>query len=438
MIGITHLREKHMHLKKIYTIAALLAVVLLAIPTAYAGGGKKRKRMNNPDDPNVFDWDSSLNEAEESAAEDKDAKKPVMAVVYRPGNEEDKKALERLSSWPSARDHSHKDVAAVKISADDPDMKKLCESFNVKSLPVIFWMDPQGNVLSMQSFPQLATELDKVPAGWAALTSKVDAFLKDHMDRGQKYAAQGKLREAYREFALLSQFRGPLPALASDRRKFVAEQWNKLLNIAKQTADKKQRAVILKGIERETVGLDIERDMHEAIALIGSAEIVKPAEKDATPANANQPVVADKGGQTAAQGSAVPQPPAAPEGLKAIAQEKPPEVKTLGDLASAAPSVAKQESDDGPMGGILLGRDAKLKDAYAQLQGAMADYRKATADATDRGPARNGLLKSAYEKFSGCMNAIEEATAAKADAQLDKLQTQISMMMYGCLKYQSL
>ena len=87
----------------------------------------------------------------------------------------------------------------------------------------------------------------------------------------------------------------------------------------------------------------VEREMHDAITLIGSSEIVKTTEKEGQPAqaaNANQPAQADKAGAAAPQPpSAAPQPPAAVDALKAVAQEKPPEVKTLGDLASAAPVV---------------------------------------------------------------------------------------------------
>lgn len=420
-------------MRVVKNIVILAALLLLILPSAYAGGGKGKKKKNmNPDDPNVFDWHDSLNDAEETVVEDKDNKTAVMAVVFRPGNDDDKKALDRLGEWPSARDHSHKDVAAVKVHADDAEIKKLCETFNVKALPVIFWMDAQGNVLSMQQFPQVASELDKVPASWAALTSKVNTFLKEHMDKGQKFAAQSKLREAYREFSLVSQFKGPLPALATDRRKFVVEQWTKLLTVAKQV-DAKQRAIIVKGVERETVGLDIERDMHDAIAQIAAPEPVKPAAPDANAAAPTETAVA------APPAPATPAAPVAtPEAPKPVAAAKPVEVKTLGDLASASPATTKTEADDSPMASALQGRDGKLKDANGQLQAAMADYRKATSDSMDRGPARNTLLKSAYEKFGLCMTAIEEATTAKADAQLDKLATQISMMMYGCLKYQSL
>jgi hypothetical protein len=418
--------------KTISRLAVLLGAMLVLLPCAYAGGGKGgKKKKDNPDDPTVFDWHDTLNEAEEWATEEK---KPVMAVVYRPGNDDDKKALDKLASWPAARDHSHKNLAAVKVSADDAEIKALCDQFKVKRLPVIFWMDQQGNVLSMQDFPMAAPELDRVPAGWAATTAKVETFLKDHMDKGQKYAAQSKLREAYREFSMLSQFKGSLPQLANDRRKFVAEQWTKMLNMAK-SADKKQRAVILKGVEHETAGLDIEKDMHDAITQVASAEMVTAA--PAADAAVDQPPAATPPAPAA---TPVPQPaaPAAPETPKPAVAEKAPEVKTLGELANASPVFTKQETDDSPMGGVLLGRDAKLKDAYAQLNSGMADYRKATSDASDRGPARNALLKSAYEKFTGVMTAIDEAMAAKADAQLEKLETQISMMMYGCLKYQSL
>ena len=65
-------------------------------------------------------------------------------------------------------------------------------------------------------------------------------------------------------------------------------------------------------------------------------------------------------------------------------------------------------------------------------------WRGLIADTTDRGPARNAMLKTAYEKLTQAMEIVEASNAAKPDAQLDKVSQDISMMMYGCLKYQSL
>ena len=68
----------------------------------------------------------------------------------------------------------------------------------------------------------------------------------------------------------------------------------------------------------------------------------------------------------------------------------------------------------------------------------MADYKRATADSAERGPARNELLRNAHAKFEKSLNILESACDGKPDAQLEKLMEKTSMLMYGTLKYQSL
>ena len=122
---------------------------------------------------------------------------------------------------------------------------------------------------------------------------------------------------------------------------------------------------------------------------------------------------------------------------------KPVQEKTLGDLASMSTSTASVtasvEADDSQISSVLLGKNsAPMKEANTMIQAAIASYKKAIADATERGPARNAMLRMAHENLSKAMDILETATNAKADAQLDKVEQDISMMMYGCLKYQSL
>jgi len=56
----------------------------------------------------------------------------------------------------------------------------------------------------------------------------------------------------------------------------------------------------------------------------------------------------------------------------------------------------------------------------------------------DRGEARNKLLRAAHTKFDKALALLDQATAGKPDTQTGKLMERIGMLMYGCLKYQSL
>ena len=82
--------------------------------------------------------------------------------------------------------------------------------------------------------------------------------------------------------------------------------------------------------------------------------------------------------------------------------------------------------------------DEHLKAADKLLKEGLVAYRQACADSMDRGEARNSLLKKAHDLFDQSVQAIDAVNAAKPNAQLDRMMSQISMLMYGCLKYQSL
>jgi hypothetical protein len=82
--------------------------------------------------------------------------------------------------------------------------------------------------------------------------------------------------------------------------------------------------------------------------------------------------------------------------------------------------------------------DDRLKNADKLLKQGLAAYRQACADSMDRGEARNALLKKAHDLFDQSVQAIDTVNAAKPNAQLDNMMSQISMLMYGCLKYQTL
>jgi len=65
------------------------------------------------------------------------------------------------------------------------------------------------------------------------------------------------------------------------------------------------------------------------------------------------------------------------------------------------------------------------------------EFRKATADSAERGEARNGLLRNAQAKFEKALALLEWAGMGKPDAQTEKLIERLSLLIYGCLKYQT-
>ena len=426
-----------MRTKWLVSMTAMLACSLLLINVAHAGGGKARKRKVDPNnDPSVFYFNDSMDDAEDQAAEEK---KPIMMVVVKTYTGDDYKPVERMMTWPYAIAGSHKEFIATRGTIGNPDLKALCEKMNVKALPAIIWLDSWGNALTIQSFPETATQIAAVPPNWPALVAKVDKFFKEHMDRAERAIKSNKFKDAYNEYGLVARFKGPQPEKAREAQKKVKEQWLKLLNVAKSSPPR-ERSLILQGIQRETSGTDLEREMLEAVttALNAVADTPKTETPPADVAAANPPPVAPAA-PVAPVAPVTPAAPPAPD-AKALAAQKALESKTLGDLASSSSlPLASAEPDDTQVGSVLLGKsDPKLKDAHALIQSGMASYRKAIADATDRGPARNAMLKSAYENLSKAMDILDTANAVKPDAQLDKVSQDISMMMYGCLKYQSL
>ena len=427
-----------MRTKIVAMTVSILAFSLLLSNVIYAGGGKKKKKNDPKDDPSVFYFDDDLNDAEDTAGEEK---KPIMMVVCKSYAAEDYKAVEHMISWPYAIVGSHKDYVATRDTIKNPELKALCEKMHVKSLPAIIWMDSWGNPVSVQSFPDAAPQIQAVAQNWPALSAKVDKFFKDHIDRGDRYVKMNHYKEGYNEYSFVAPFKGPLPDRAKESQKKVKEQWTKLLSIAK-TSPPKERSLILQGIQRETSGTNLEHEMLVAVTEALNAAGDKPVkavesataetEKPAAPAApaSDSPTVAPKTEETKV--AAAPPAPPAPEKIL--------ETKSLGDLASASSSApAIVETDDASVGSVLLTKpDPKMKEAHGLIQAAAASYRKAIADSTERGPARNEMLKTAYQNLSKAMDILDAATTAKPDAQLDKVSQDISMMMYGCLKYQSL
>jgi hypothetical protein len=79
-----------------------------------------------------------------------------------------------------------------------------------------------------------------------------------------------------------------------------------------------------------------------------------------------------------------------------------------------------------------------LKQAAANLESATASYKKAVQTANLGNAERNRLLKTAYAGFEKTMNALEKVLGDKEDPKFEAVMERASMLMYGCLKYQSL
>ena len=52
--------------------------------------------------------------------------------------------------------------------------------------------------------------------------------------------------------------------------------------------------------------------------------------------------------------------------------------------------------------------------------------------------ARNKLFQTAYGGFEKTMNALEKVGGEKGNPKIEAVMEHVSMLMYGCLKYQSL
>lgn len=442
-----------MHLRPFYLILTALAATVLLSQSVQAGGGKKRKKNDPANDMSIFYWQDSVDDALDEAAT---VKRPIMLVLCKSYEEADYQQVQKMTSWPYAIVGSHRDFVAARETVDKGDYKALCEKMQIKSLPVICWMDQYGNPLTIQSFPASGEILQTVPQNWKPLQDKVEKFFKDHLDRGDRYVKINKLKEGYNEYGLLAPFKGPQAEKARESKKKVKEQWDKMLALAK-AAPARDRVIILRGIARETMGTDLERDMYDAVNIamntagdapkVAAAAPVSPSDASTSTVQPAQPAKADAPAGPATTEPVAPPPAVAPPPVIADipkpAPAKPAQEKTLGDLASMSVSTAavsaSVEADDSQISSVLLGKNnPQLKEANTIIQAGIASYKKAIADTTDRGPARNAMLRMAHENLSKAMDILETATNAKADAQLDKVEQDISMMMYGCLKYQSL
>ena len=390
------------------------------------GGGKQNNNNNDDSEDRGLSWQDSYDSALDFASK---GAHPVMVVIARDGNDVDRKAVELMTSWPVIVEMSKKDLAFVWQTDKTNRGKELIAQFKIKTFPYVVWEDQYGNALFGQTFPDTASAIQSVAQSWKLTLDNVNKFMQDRVAHADKTLAKGKLREAYMEYALVAPFNGPYPDLARAGKAKVLDSWKKLLELAGQMpATSRDRAGVIKGLLKETTGLDCAKTMADAVAELNTA---KPAA--AAVAAADDKPAAAAPIEVAAKTDATPA-PAAP-----VSAPPPAEMKALKSLASA-PVNLEHESDDASFDTHLLSEssDEKLKAADKSLKEGLVAYRAACADSMDRGEARNNLLKKAHDLFDQSVQAIDAVNTAKPNPQLDRMMSQISMLMYGCLKYQSL
>ena len=404
---------------------------------AQAGkGGRRRTNNDGPNNPTVddgkIDWHDTVDEALDWA---KKNKKPVMLVIRRAANKADLKLVAKLSEWPVLVDASTERFAAVKGAPRVEQIQDIAKLAGVKTLPAIVWLDQYGNPVKTQAIPDSVNSLAEVVKNWPALIAGVEKMLKDKVAQADKLASQGHLHEAYTELSALSEYKGPDAEAAQKAREKVKQKWTALAEMGtKQPAGSRERTVIIQGLLRETQGTDFEQEMQKMVADGEKALVQTDAPKTAVAAAEPVVPVPAKPAQPA-----TPVKPAAPAGADDSNDvlETGGHGKSLTELSTAAP--VPVQSSSLIQTDILNGStDPQIKDAAKMIQEAMTSYRQATADSMDHGAQRNNLLKSAYDGLNKSSAILLDSVANKPDARIERLVQQISMMMYGCMKYQSL
>jgi len=425
---------------------AVLCIAALCAATATAGqAGRKNKRQRSSADVGGLDWHESLDDALDWANQNK---KPAMLVIFRPGNQNDARQVARLGTWPALVDACDEHFAAARLSVRVPAARVIARAAGVKSLPAVVWLDQHGNPIKTEAIPDSPNPLADTVKNWPNLIGKVEKFLKERTAIGDKLLTQGHLREAYLEFSTVAPYKGPFAERAQQGREKVKESWkNLVLASSMSLPDSRERRIVLDGLLQDVEGTDCEPEIRRLVVAankagraVGSAKSDAPAELPAVaaadPKPATPPAAPD---QATKPGVSAAQVTAASNDTDEL--DTTGEGKSLADLAATAPKVPDPVDAAArlPQLDVLReGTDPRLRDAAGLLQEGIGSYKRALADDMDRGPARNKLLKSAYASFDKASSIIQEGTAQKPDARLEKLLQQIAMMMYGCVKYQSL
>lgn len=362
------------------------------------GNGQNRRDREDMEDERNVDFASSLSDAE-SFAESKDA--PVMAFIGD-GTPNDKKWTDRLSSWPQLQELSRTKLAVVQLSEKEGSGKEIATGLKLRA-PALAFLDKYGNAMLGMTFPDSVGPITNVVSGWKGMMANVENFFKDHTTRGDRLLNSGKIKTAYLEYELVSPFKGPEPTKAKEAMKKIEDQWLRLLEIGSRMPAGTAQQAIFKGLRKDTLGTSYAASMETFL-------------KDP-----NAAIAARNGGTPVA---------AAP--TKSLSEA------TRGSVSSAASNDSSEDANSGLDYGVLSkSSDERLKKADLLLKEGVTDYKKATAESMERGPARNELLQTARTKFEQVLTLCEEAQKAGSSG-LDKIMEKTSMLMYGALKYQSL
>lgn len=425
---------------------AVLCIAALCAAAASAGqGSRKHKRPRNPGDVGGLDWHETLDDALDWA---KQNKKPAMLVIFRPGNQNDAKQVAKLGTWPALVDACDEHFAAARLPTRNATARAIAKAAGVKSLPAVVWLDQCGNPIKTETIPDTPNPLADTVKNWPNLIGKVEKFLKERTASGDKLLTQGHLREAYLEFSTVAPYKGPCAEQAQQGREKVKESWKGLILASRMSPpDSRERRIVLEGLLHEIEGTDCEPEIRRLVVAadkagraVGSAKSDAPAEPPAVaavdPKPSTPPAAPD---QATKPGTSAAQATAAANDTDEL--DTTGDGKSLTDLVTTAPKVSAPVDAAASLPQLDLlreGADPRLKEAAGLVQEGIGSYRRALADSMERGPARNKLLKSAYANFDKASSMIQESTAQKPDARLEKLLQQIAMMMYGCVKYQSL
>lgn len=418
-------------------LCTLALLILLPAVDAWAakGGGKGakggRQNNDNPDD-NGMKWYPSLAEA---IAKAKTSYVPVMAVIVREGNVDDQKRIKNIESWPQVAEASENAMAAAQTPSQSPDAQQIINRLNIKNLPVIVWLDFEGNAVVASAITDSAQTITAVLAGWSQTIAGINKFYADHLLKGNQYLAKGKLHSAYLEYSYLTPFKGKDPDLARQGMEKIKGAWLNLLGKAKEFPEgSAARTAIIRGLKRDVMSLDyapaFEKEVDKAPEV--AKEMAKPilapkAQDDGTPTSSPaRPVPANEPAQQ----------------IVTPAIENKPLVDAMRVQVSASAYANDQAEDSAANAAVNLTyltghKEEAVKAAGKDLQEAYDNYRKALAS-KDLGAQRNQLLQTAAASFEKGIDVLSKTVEKTPDATMERIMQQANMILYACHKYQSL
>lgn len=410
----------------------VLSLIISGMNDVFARGKRGKSSKKKKKASSGF-WQPELEDALDWADE---GQKPVLLAIIREDNAGDQAAAAKLQSWPSVAALVNKSFAAVKSTPEKKDIQQLAERLKIKTLPALVWLDWQGNTISWSPVPDSAAAVTDMINNWPATMSKVAKSLKDCVARGQKLLAAGRLHDAYLEFSTAAAFRGSDSATARKGCGQVKAAWQSLLDTAaKYPAGANERTIIVKGLRAETAGTNICAEFESKLTALPAVAAAAP--KNPPPSGVLPPPAQPQKPEASAPPPAAVKAADAPsETAEEPALALPAADKTAAELAAAPFSAVQTGAAEGTglSMACLEGRsDVRIQQAAVLIQDGLASYRKACG--MERGSTRNQLLKTSYAKLEKSQNLLEET---HPDTAMEKLMQEVGMMMYGCLKYQSL